>query len=374
MERIPVAILGATGTVGQKFITLLHEHPYFTIRELVASPRNEGKTYREACAWKQNTTIPSEIASMKLKTTSTPLSSTILFSGLDSSVAGEVESNYADQGHIIISNSKNHRMDPTVPLVIPEINPDHFALLADQRWKGGVITNSNCSTMFLAMALAPIEETFGITAVQVSTMQAISGSGYPGVPSYDIIGNVIPYISGEEEKMEEETQKILGTLVDNRIQDAEFAVSAQCNRVPVVDGHTETISVGLREKATPEEVSRVMAAFRGLPQKLQLPSAPPQPLLLMEEADRPQPARDVWLENGMATLVGRIRTCPVLDIRMVVLGHNTVRGAAGAAVLNAEALYKLGLLGETPAQGVDMLQLKQRAAALHDTHALIGQR
>ena len=374
MERIPVAILGATGTVGQKFITLLQEHPYFTIRELVASPRNEGKTYREACAWKQNTAIPSEIASMKLKTTATPLTSTILFSGLDSSVAGEVESSYADQGHIIISNSKNHRMDPTVPLVIPEINPDHFALLADQRWKGAVITNSNCSTMFLAMALAPIEETFGITAVQVSTMQAISGSGYPGVPSYDIIGNVIPYISGEEEKMEEETQKILGTLVDNRIQDAEFAVSAQCNRVPVVDGHTETISMGLREKATPEEVSRVMAAFRGMPQKLQLPSAPPQPLLLMEEADRPQPARDVWLENGMATLVGRIRTCPVLDIRMVVLGHNTVRGAAGAAVLNAEALYKLGLLGETPAQGVDMLQLKQRAAALHDTHALIGQR
>ncbi|HKK65173.1 MAG TPA: aspartate-semialdehyde dehydrogenase [Clostridia bacterium] len=374
MERIPVAILGATGTVGQKFITLLQEHPYFTIRELVASPRNEGKTYREACAWKQNTALPSEIASMKLKTTATPLTSTILFSGLDSSVAGEVESSYADQGHIIISNSKNHRMDPTVPLVIPEINPDHFALLADQRWKGAVITNSNCSTMFLAMALAPIEETFGITAVQVSTMQAISGSGYPGVPSYDIIGNVIPYISGEEEKMEEETQKILGTLVDNRIQDAEFAVSAQCNRVPVVDGHTETISMGLREKATPEEVSRVMAAFRGMPQKLQLPSAPPQPLLLMEEADRPQPARDVWLENGMATLVGRIRTCPVLDIRMVVLGHNTVRGAAGAAVLNAEALYKLGLLGETPAQGVDMLQLKQRAAALHDTHALIGQR
>ncbi|MFO7731697.1 MAG: aspartate-semialdehyde dehydrogenase [Spirochaetia bacterium] len=374
MERIPIAILGATGTVGQKFITLLQDHPYFTIRELVASPRNEGKTYREACAWKQNTTIPSEIASMKLKTTATPLTSTILFSGLDSSVAGEVESSYADLGHIIISNSKNHRMDPSVPLVIPEINPDHFALLADQRWKGAVITNSNCSTMFLAMALAPIEETFGITAVQVSTMQAISGSGYPGVPSYDIIGNVIPYISGEEEKMEEETQKILGTLVDNRIQDAAFAVSAQCNRVPVVDGHTETISIGLREKASPEEVSRVMAAFRGMPQKLQLPSAPPQPLLLMEEVDRPQPARDVWLENGMATLVGRVRTCPVLDIRMVVLGHNTVRGAAGAAVLNAEALYKLGLLGETPAEGVDMVQLKQRAAALHETHALIGQR
>ncbi len=374
MERIPVAILGATGTVGQKFITLLQDHPYFTIRELVASPRNEGKTYKEACAWKQNTSIPSEIASMKLKTTTTPLTSTILFSGLDSSVAGEVENNYADQGHIIISNSKNHRMDPTVPLVIPEINPDHFALLAEQRWKGAILTNSNCSTMFLAMALAPIEETFGLTAVQVSTMQAISGAGYPGVPSYDIIGNVIPYIGGEEEKMEEETQKILGTLVDNQIQDADFAVSAQCNRVPVVDGHTETISLGLKQKASPEDIMKVMGAFRGMPQKLNLPSAPPQPLMIMEEADRPQPARDVWLENGMATLVGRVRPCPVLDIRMVVLGHNTVRGAAGAAVLNGEALYKLGLLGDTPGEGIDMKLLKRRAAALHESHDLISQR
>ncbi len=374
MERIPVAILGATGTVGQKFITLLQDHPYFTIRELVASPKNEGKTYKEACSWKQNTPIPTEIASMKLKTTTTPLTSTILFSGLDSSIAGEVEDNFAHAGHIIISNSKNHRMDPTVPLVIPEINPDHFALLADQRWNGAVITNSNCSTMFLAMALAPIEETFGLNAVQVSTMQAISGAGYPGVPSYDIIGNVIPYIGGEEEKMEEETQKILGTLVDNRIQDADFAVSAQCNRVPVVDGHTETLSLGLKEKASPEEIRKVMSAFRGMPQKLQLPSAPPQPLLVMEEPDRPQPARDVWLENGMATLVGRVRPCPVLDIRMVVLGHNTVRGAAGAAVLNGEALYKLGLLGDKPAQGINMENLKRKAAALHETHDLIGQR
>ena len=374
MERIPVAILGATGTVGQKFVTLLQDHPYFTIRELVASPRNEGKTYKEACAWKQNTPIPAEIASKKLTTTTTPLTSTILFSGLDSSVAGEVENNYADQGHIIISNSKNYRMDPTVPLVIPEINPDHFALLSDQRWKGAILTNSNCSTMFLAMALAPIEETFGLTAVQVSTMQAISGAGYPGVPSYDIIGNVIPYIGGEEEKMGGETQKILGTLVDNRVKEADFAVSAQCNRVPVVDGHTETLSIGLKQKASPEEIMKVMSAFRGMPQKFQLPSAPPQPLLIMEEPDRPQPARDVWLENGMATLVGRVRPCPVLDIRMVVLGHNTVRGAAGAAVLNGEALYKLGLLGDTPAAGIDMQELKRRAAALHETHELIGQR
>ena len=373
MERIPVAILGATGTVGQKFITLLQDHPYFTIKELVASPRNEGKSYKEACAWKQNTPIPAEIASMKLKTTTTPLTSTILFSGLDSSVAGEVENDYADQGHIIISNSKNHRMDPTVPLVIPEINPDHFALLAEQRWNGAILTNSNCSTMFLAMALAPIEETFGLTAVQVSTMQAISGAGYPGVPSYDIIGNVIPYIGGEEEKMEEETQKILGTLVNNSVQVADFAVSAQCNRVPVVDGHTETLSIGLKHKASPEEIRKVMSAFRGMPQKLELPSAPPQPLLVMEEPDRPQPARDVWLENGMATLVGRVRSCPVLDIRMVILGHNTVRGAAGAAVLNGEAMYKLGLFGDNPAEQIDLQELKRRAAALHETHELIGE-
>jgi len=373
MERVPIAILGATGTVGQKFITLLHDHPYFRIHELVASPRNAGKTYCEACMWKQNMSIPEDIADITLKTTDTPLTSTILFSGLDSSVAGEVEERYAEEGHIIISNSTNHRMDPRVPLVIPEINPDHFALLAEQEWPGAIITNSNCSTMFLTMALAPIEETFGLTAVQVTTMQAISGAGYPGVPSYDIIGNVIPYIGGEEEKMEEESQKILGTLTGNRIQEASFAVSAQCNRVPVVDGHTETLSIGLREKASPDEIRRVMKAFRGLPQKLKLPSAPSNPLILIDEADRPQPARDVWLENGMSTVVGRIRECPVLDIRMVILGHNTIRGAAGAAVLNGEALYALGLLGDNPCRGIDIPEMKRRAAALHETHEVICQ-
>lgn len=373
MERVPIAILGATGTVGQKFITLLHDHPYFRIHELVASPRNAGKTYREACMWKQNMPIPEDIADITIKTTDTPLTSTILFSGLDSSVAGEVERRYADEGHIIISNSKNYRMDPRVPLVIPEINPDHFALLAEQEWPGAVITNSNCSTMFLAMALAPIEETFGLTAVQVTTMQAISGAGYPGVPSYDIIGNVIPYIGGEEEKMETETQKILGTLADNRIETASFPISAQCNRVPVVDGHTETLSIGLREKASPDEIRKVLKAFRGMPQKLQLPSAPRNPLIVVDDPDRPQPARDVWLENGMSTIIGRVRECPVLDIRMVILGHNTIRGAAGAAVLNGEAIYRLGLLGDNPCAGIDVELMKRRAAALHETHEVICQ-
>lgn len=374
MERIPVAILGATGTVGQKFISLLHDHPYFVINELVASPRSAGKTYKEACSWKQNMPLPRDVATTTLKTTDAPLTSTILFSGLDSSVAREVEPRYANEGHIVISNASTYRMHPQVPLIIPEVNPDHLALLAEQEWPGAILTNSNCSTMFLAMALAPIEETFGISAVQVTTMQAISGAGYPGVPSYDIIGNVIPYIGGEEEKMEEEAQKILGTLADRSIQSADFVVSAQCNRVPVVDGHTETLSIALRKKASPEEIKQVLASFQGMPQKLQLPSAPEHPLILMDDADRPQPARDVWLENGMSTLVGRIRPCPVLDIRMVILGHNTIRGAAGAAVLNGEALYQLGLLGDRPWEQIDLDEMKRRAAALHETHEVITQR
>lgn len=367
MSKIPVAILGATGTVGQKFVTLLQDHPYFQITELVASARNAGKTYREACSWKQNMPIPKSVADLHIKTTTARLSSAILFSGLDSSVAGEVEKAYAEKGHIIISNSKNFRMDPTVPLVIPEVNPDHFALIAEQSWPGAIITNSNCSTMFLAMALAPIEETFGINAVQVTTMQAISGAGYPGVPSYDILGNVIPYISGEEEKMEQEAQKILGTLAGDHIESAPFAVSAQCNRVPVVDGHTETLSISLRDKASPEEVAAVMGAFRGLPQHLGLPSAPEHPILIMEDSARPQPARDIWLENGMATLAGRIRSCPVFDVRMVILGHNTVRGAAGAAVLNGETLYALGLLGEDPSLGIDLEEMKSKARTLQSS-------
>jgi aspartate-semialdehyde dehydrogenase len=248
--------------------------------------------------------------------------------------------------------------------VIPEINPDHFSLVASQQWKGAIVTNSNCSTMFLAMALAPIEETFGVEAVQVTTLQAVSGAGYPGVPSYDIVGNVIPYISGEEEKMEVEAQKILGTLAEGRIVNADFAVSAQCTRVPVVDGHTETLSLSLRKKAAIEEIRSVMEGFRGIPQELGLPSAPARPIIFSENPDRPQPARDVWLENGMSTVVGRLRPCNVLDYRMVILGHNTVRGAAGAAVLNAEAMLSLGLFGDEPAQDFDSAEMKRRASQL----------
>ncbi|TVR93869.1 MAG: aspartate-semialdehyde dehydrogenase [Spirochaetaceae bacterium] len=344
MNQIPVAVLGATGTVGQKFITLLHNHPQFRITELVASPRSAGKPYYEACNWKQPGLIPADYATLVVKSIEEPLTSQILFSGLDSSVAGEAETRYAAAGHVVISNSKNHRMDPDVPLIIPEINSDHFALVKRQKHKGALITNSNCSTMFLAMALAPLHAEFGIEAVQVTTLQAISGAGYPGVASMDIMGNIVPYIGDEEDKLETEPMKILGTLTDAGVQSAEFTVSATCTRVPVFDGHTESVSISFKRKPSVEQVKQCLADFRGPAELQSLPSAPKQPIVVLEEKDRPQPLRDLWLENGMATVVGRVRECPVMDVKLVLLGHNTVRGAAGAAILNAEAFVKLGYL------------------------------
>lgn len=344
MSKIPVAVLGATGTVGQKFIRLLENHPRFEVAELVASSRSAGKPYQEAALWKQETPIPEKQATLTVKTTDDKLDSPLLFSGLDSSIAGEVESAYANAGHLIISNSRNHRMDPDVPLIIPEINPDHFELLKRQQYAGGIITNSNCSTMFLAMALAPLHRAFGVEVVQVTTMQAVSGAGYPGVASMDILGNVVPYIKGEEEKMEVETAKILGTLNESGVTPAPFLLSAQCNRVPVYDGHTESVSIKLSEEASVEQVIEALRGFSGMPQEKKLPSAPSQPIIVREEPDRPQPARDLWHQNGMATIVGRVRSCPILSIKMVVMGHNTVRGAAGAAVLNAEAALELGYI------------------------------
>lgn len=344
MNKIPVAILGATGTVGQKFITLLEKHPYFEIKELVASERSAGTKYKSACKWKQDSFIPAEIAEMTVKALDDKLESRILFSGLDSSVAGEAETEYAKRGHFVISNSKNHRMDEDVPLIIPEINHDHLELIKDQKTKGAIITNSNCSTMFLAMALYPIHKAFGIEAVMVSTMQAISGAGYPGVASMDILSNVVPYIGDEEEKVETECQKILGTYKNGKIIPADFKISAHCNRVAVFDGHTETVSVKLKKKAAPEEIKKVMKEWKGLPQEKKLPFAPETPLIVFEENDRPQPARDVWKNKGMSTCVGRIRPCNIFDIRMVILGHNTVRGAAGAAILNAETMVEKGYI------------------------------
>lgn len=346
MSRIPVAILGATGTVGQKFVVLLQEHPLFEIVELVASARSAGKSYAEACLWKQDQPMPNRLQGITVLDTKAPLTAKILFSGLDSSIAGEAEDTYSRAGHIVISNSCNHRMDPDVPLIIPEINPDHFELVHRQDRSGAIITNSNCSTMFLAMALAPLQRSFGIKWVQVTTMQAISGAGYPGVPSYDILGNVIPYIAGEEEKMEQEAQKILGTLGDHGVTPADFLVSATCTRVPVVDGHTESVSIKFSGPDVPSiaEVVDTLRSWTGMPQEQNLPSAPSRPLVVLEQDDRPQPARDVWVNGGMSTMIGRVRPDPIGDVRMVIMGHNTVRGAAGAAILNAEAFVATGHL------------------------------
>lgn len=345
-SKIGVGILGATGTVGQKFVRLLEHHPLFEVRELIASERSAGNRYDEIVAWKQETPVPGKIGMLTVKALSDPVESKLLFSGLDSSVAGEAESRLTGAGHVVISNSSNHRMDPDVPLIIPEVNSDHFELVKSQPGPGALVTNSNCSTMFLAMALAPIERALGLTSVQVTTMQAISGAGYPGVPSMDILGNVIPYIKSEEEKLEEEVAKILGSLVGERIKPAGVTVSAQCNRVPVFDGHLETVSFATRTPAGTEEIRELLETFTGFPQERGLHSAPTRPIVYMDAPDRPQPALDIWLENGMATVVGRLRPCPVLGHKMVILGHNTVRGAAGAAILNAEAFVELGYFAE----------------------------
>ena len=344
MSRIPVAILGATGAVGQKFISLLDGHPMFEVKELVASPRSAGNAYRDAVHWKQPRNMPAGIADMTVKSLQESLDSRLLFSGLDSSVAGEAETRFAQLGHVVVSNSRNHRMDADVPLVIPEINADHLALLSRQVGPGRIVTNSNCSTMFLTMALAPLHRAFGVSRVHVVTMQAISGAGYPGVPAADILGNVVPYISGEEDKLETEPQKILGTLNGDHVKPADMVISAQCNRVPVFDGHLENLSVELVRKAGLDEVRAALREYE-VPEKIRkLPSAPESMIVLRDEDDRPQPGLDLMANEGMSCVIGRLRSCPVWDLRMAILGHNTIRGAAGAAILNAEYLHTQGLL------------------------------
>jgi len=347
-SKIAVGVLGATGAVGQKFIKLLEEHPWFEVTEVAASERSAGKRYGEAVSWKQNTPIPASVRELEVRPCTPELKCRIVFSGLDASVAGPIEDDLAKAGFAVLSNSRNHRLDPDVPLVIPEVNPDHLELIPIQKRarasRGFIVTNSNCSTMFLAMALGPLHKEFTVEKVFVTTMQAISGAGYPGVPSLDILGNVIPYIGGEEEKMEIETRKILGRFNGTGIDLADFPVSAQCNRVAVEDGHTESVSVKLARKTTPQEIALVLRDFSGPPQELGLPSAPRRPILVMEEPDRPQPRFDVNRFEGMATMVGRIRPCSILDYKFTVLGHNTIRGAAGASILNAELLKARGTL------------------------------
>jgi aspartate-semialdehyde dehydrogenase len=346
--KISVGVLGATGAVGQKFVKLLEDHPWFELTELAASDRSAGKGYREATLWRQYTPIPERLKDRVVKPCEPNLDCRVVFSGLDSSVAGEVEESFARAGYIVLSNSKNHRMDEDVPLLVPEINPDHIALIKTQRerrgWAGAIVTNPNCSTVGLVMALAPIDRAFGATRAIVTTMQALSGAGYPGHPAIDMLGNVIPFIGGEEDKVETEPRKILGVIEGDRIRFAGCQISAHTNRVFVEDGHMECVSVELEKKPSVDEVAHALASFTSLPQELKLPSAPERPVIVASERDRPQPRFDRDAGSGMSAVVGRIRPCPVFDIRFVVLSHNTVRGAAGAAILNAELMKVQGYL------------------------------
>jgi aspartate-semialdehyde dehydrogenase len=346
-NRIPVGILGATGMVGQHFVKFLQNHPWFDIAWMGASDRSAGKLYQDATSWRLDGVMPSGVRRMEVRECKPVNAPRLVFSAMDASVATEIEREFAQAGHVVVSNSRNHRMEPDVPLLIPEINPDHLKIIPHQQrvrgWKGQIATNPNCSTVTLALALAPMKQ-FGITRVIVTTMQAISGAGYPGAASMDINANVIPFIGGEEEKMQQETQKILGEFTGDALRPLSAKVSAHCNRVPVLDGHTVTVSVEFERKPTRDEIVRAIGNYRSVPQERNLPSAPPQPVIYMEEVDRPQPRRDVERERGMAVFVGRLRECPVLDYKFVALGHNTIRGAAGAAVLNAELMYSEGLL------------------------------
>jgi aspartate-semialdehyde dehydrogenase len=348
MKKIEVGILGATGMVGQRFVSLLEHHPWFEARWLAASERSAGRTYAEACHWRLREPLPKAAGELPVHECKPGHAPQLLFSSLDSKVAGEVEREFAQAGHVVVSNSSNHRMEPDVPLLIPEVNPDHLALVRIQRkrrgWKGMIVTNPNCTTVGLAMSLAPLEKAFGLEKVLMTSMQAVSGAGYPGVPTLDILGNVIPYISGEEEKVERETRKLLGIFVDETVKPGDFVVSAHCNRVPVEDGHTESISISLKSKASVEELIEVWRKFRSLPQERDLPFAPKHPIIVREERDRPQPKFDLTVEHGMATVVGRVRLCPVLQFKYTALSHNTIRGAAGAALLNAELMKSEGYL------------------------------
>jgi aspartate-semialdehyde dehydrogenase len=346
--KIPVGVLGATGAVGQKFIKLLENHPWFEVTEVAASERTSGKLYGDAVSWKQVTPVPKDVSKLEVRPCTPDLKCRIVFSGLDASVAGQIEDDFAKAGYVVLSNSKNHRLDEDVPLVIPEVNHDHLGLIPIQKKnrnsKGYIVTNANCTTMFLAMALGPIHKAFKIEKVFMVSMQAVSGAGYPGVASLDILGNVIPFIGGEEEKVEIETRKILGTFNGKTIDLADFPVSAQCNRVAVEDGHTESVSVKLAKKTSAQELAELLRNYSSVPQELRLPSAPEEPFIVMEAQDRPQPRFDVNRANGMATLVGRIRPCSIFDFKFTLMGHNTVRGAAGASILNAELLKAQGML------------------------------
>jgi aspartate-semialdehyde dehydrogenase len=348
-KKTPVGILGATGTVGQRFIQLLEAHPWFEVEWLAASDRSAGKTYAEAAKWNLSTPLPEPIARMTVSQAEpSGKAPKLIFAALDAKAAREIEPAFAAAGHAVVSNSSAFRLQEDVPLVIPEVNGDHMALIKHQQWykqSGGfMVTNPNCSAIGLVLALAPLHRRFEVDKVFVATMQAVSGAGYPGVPSMDILGNVIPYIANEEDKMEAESRKLLGSLQEARVAPADLALSAHCNRVAVEDGHTESVSVKLRRPARSEEIVAAWQEFRCLPQKLKLPTAPEQPVIYDTAPDRPQPRLDRDRGQGMSAVTGRLRPCNIFDWKFTVLSHNTIRGAAGAAVLNGELLKAQGYL------------------------------
>jgi aspartate-semialdehyde dehydrogenase len=346
-EKIQVGILGATGTVGQRFVQLLEHHPWFELAWVAASDRSAGRSYGEATSWQLAGAPPAKVAAMTVDECKPGRGPRLVFSSMAGALAGEIEGELAKAGHIIVSNSSHFRMAADVPLLVPEINADHLGLLAGQRrergWEGAVVTNPNCAVIVLVMPLAPLRR-FGLKRAMVTTFQAVSGAGYPGVASLDILGNVIPHIGGEEPKVESETQKILGEIQGSEVRPLPFALSASCNRVPSIDGHLIAVNLEFDAKPPREEVVSVLREFRGLPQERRLPSAPERPIHLFDQPDRPQPRKDAGIERGMATAVGRLRDCSVFHYKFVALSHNVLRGAAGAAVLNAELMKSEGLL------------------------------
>lgn len=347
-RKYRVGILGATGMVGQRFIQLLVGHPQFAVTAVAASDRSQGKSYGEACTWRLSGEMPANVRALPVQPPAPPLDCDLVFSSLPGEMARETEGAFAAAGYPVISNSSAFRMDEDVPLLIPEVNHEHLGLLARQKPKytrgGFIVTNPNCSTIMIALALAPLHAAFGVEATIATTLQALSGAGYPGVASLDILDNVLPFIGGEEEKIESETTKILGRCSNSRIELAPMAVSAQCHRVNVSDGHMAAVRVKLARKATLDEVREALTSFRSLPQELGLHSAPATPIVVRDESDRPQPKLDRDAGNGMTITVGRLKPDSVFDYRFVVLSHNTIRGAAGAAILNAELLIALNHL------------------------------
>jgi aspartate-semialdehyde dehydrogenase len=346
-KKLRVGILGATGVVGQRFIQLLENHPQFEVAALAASDRSQGKAYAEACTWRLPGEMPERVKKIFVQAPTPPLDCDFVFSSLPGEIAGDAEESFAKAGFPVITNSSSHRMGTDVPLLIPEVNPEHLDLIAAQRAargydRGYIVTNPNCSTIVIAMALAPLHQAFGVESCIATTMQAISGAGYPGVASLDITDNVLPFIGGEEEKIESETVKILGQVEGATIKVAGMKVSAQCNRVNVIDGHLAAMRVKLAQSASADQVREVLASFSSLPQELGLHSAPSKPIIVRDELDRPQPRLDRDAGGGMSITVGRIARDNVLDYRLVALGHNTIRGAAGAAILNAELLFSRG--------------------------------